>query len=356
MKVLKIIALFIFLAGLVFLFSDWAGAHTFLLLSFFVLACTFFIELLLAVFNKRVGNKLLLICWKLTALLWVTAFIFKFMYWQPWVLLQILAFIFTILSIGLAVPAVKKQEQLQLLLAPDKFIIPLIILCIAASLIPHSSLIFATEIYFEGRMTDQTRYLESRCEAYRRYTFQLRREGRWQRLKVAENEEFRYCNQESSGIEVIKVTKAQLEKIAAASDTSYPDTTGFAASGTQLAYFLNRKTGDTAEILRDRQNRVLFVGQRRNGNCLFSAEYYLNGQIKCRTIKDQKLANSNFCFANGVRKCYYEDGRISAEGEYRNGKKVGVWKAYDQSGKPTLIEHFNKNGEVIRRQSVKGNG
>ncbi len=36
---------------------------------------------------------------------------------------------------------------------------------------------------------------------------------------------------------------------------------------------------------------------------------------------------------NGVRKETFRDGKVSAVGRYADGKKTGVWKYYDASGK-----------------------
>lgn len=41
---------------------------------------------------------------------------------------------------------------------------------------------------------------------------------------------------------------------------------------------------------------------------------------------------------------YYEDGNISQEGTYKDGKLHGEWVSYDKDGKKTAIASY-KNGE-----------
>jgi len=38
---------------------------------------------------------------------------------------------------------------------------------------------------------------------------------------------------------------------------------------------------------------------------------------------------------------YYENGNLDSHGNYLNGKKVGVWKYYDESGKLIKSEKFD---------------
>lgn len=44
---------------------------------------------------------------------------------------------------------------------------------------------------------------------------------------------------------------------------------------------------------------------------------------------------------------YYSDNTVKVEGEYKNGKKAGKWKYYDDSGRKTLTESYLEDGAVI---------
>ena len=44
---------------------------------------------------------------------------------------------------------------------------------------------------------------------------------------------------------------------------------------------------------------------------------------------------------------YYSDNSVKVEGEYKNGKKIGKWKYYDDSGRKTLTESYLEDGAVI---------
>jgi len=48
---------------------------------------------------------------------------------------------------------------------------------------------------------------------------------------------------------------------------------------------------------------------------------------------------------------YYRNGSVKAEGEYKNGKKIGKWKYYDEDGRKTLTEVYMEDGAVIDTRS-----
>jgi hypothetical protein len=50
---------------------------------------------------------------------------------------------------------------------------------------------------------------------------------------------------------------------------------------------------------------------------------------------------------NGKWVQYYNDRSVKTEGEYKNGKKIGKWKYYDDSGRKTLTESYLEDGSVI---------
>lgn len=72
-------------------------------------------------------------------------------------------------------------------------------------------------------------------------------------------------------------------------------------------------------------NKVLFTGK--------VIEKYENGQISYeKTYKDGKR--------NGVGKAYHENGQLSEEKFYKDGKQEGIWKKYDSEGKLIFEENY----------------
>ena len=48
-------------------------------------------------------------------------------------------------------------------------------------------------------------------------------------------------------------------------------------------------------------------------------------------------------------KAYYKNGQITWIGNYRNGKRDGIFRYYDYGGNPTYIEKY-KNGKLIYKK------
>ncbi|MFD0975453.1 toxin-antitoxin system YwqK family antitoxin [Salinimicrobium gaetbulicola] len=63
-----------------------------------------------------------------------------------------------------------------------------------------------------------------------------------------------------------------------------------------------------------------------NGKPVAGAEYYKNGQKRGEISYD---LNGNL---NGIARYFNEDGSLSTEGEYKNDKRHGVWRNYDEQG------------------------
>jgi antitoxin component YwqK of YwqJK toxin-antitoxin module len=49
---------------------------------------------------------------------------------------------------------------------------------------------------------------------------------------------------------------------------------------------------------------------------------------------------------NGLEENYHKNGKLKECGNWKNGKQVGVWKLFYETGKVMLEQTRNENGEV----------
>lgn len=73
------------------------------------------------------------------------------------------------------------------------------------------------------------------------------------------------------------------------------------------------------------------VGIRNIGDYII---YYQNGQMESK-----KSYNLDFKL-DGSYKTWTKEGQLLIEGEYKNGKKVGIWRWYDKTGKLKKEKNF----------------
>jgi len=149
---------------------------------------------------------------------------------------------------------------------------------------------------------------------------------------------------EESKIEVIKINENDIQRIIEESDTTYIDTSRHPE---KLTTYINKKTGDSCEILKDTLGNILFIGRRRNGKCISTGEYYSNGQLK------GKIDCFNSELEERAATYFYADGRISSEGKWQGQKMVGIWKNYDKDGLLTSIEYYNSKGQLEKKIKSK---
>lgn len=67
----------------------------------------------------------------------------------------------------------------------------------------------------------------------------------------------------------------------------------------------------------------------------FVGEYYSNSQLKGQ-IPLNKLGE-----IDGDVKYFHEDGRIKGLGHFKSGKKIGIWKKFNEDGELISTETFN---------------
>lgn len=146
-----------------------------------------------------------------------------------------------------------------------------------------------------------------------------------------------YCTKiERSKIEVIKINENDIQRIIEESDTIYMDTSYHSES---LTVYINKKTGDSCEILKDTLGNIIFIGRRRNGKCISTGEYYSNGQLKGKIECNSELEERTATY-------FYSDGRIRSEGKWHGQKMVGVWRNYDKDGLLVTTEYYNSEGQL----------
>lgn len=87
--------------------------------------------------------------------------------------------------------------------------------------------------------------------------------------------------------------------------------------------------------------------------------FHYNGKIKSEEYFEPEYFMKNMWDSLGVPlvqsgegevKLYYNNGSLAEQGEYRNGKKEGVWQGYHINGKLYFEEFFN-NGHLIQGRS-----
>ncbi len=121
--------------------------------------------------------------------------------------------------------------------------------------------------------------------------------------------------------------------------------------------FLSEYTGD-GKIYRKcfmKNNKIDgdFYGYHKNGKLKFHVMYYDNKLWNVIEYYDEN-ANSldfgNFKDGNGILKCYFPNGKISAKGMYKNGLQTGKWDCYHNKGYSHSINYTdgirNGNDEI----------
>lgn len=67
-----------------------------------------------------------------------------------------------------------------------------------------------------------------------------------------------------------------------------------------------------------------------------------NGDRRCTQRKNSEGQYVN----DGLYREIYPNGRVALEGEYKDGKKVGIWTEYDEKGKKIAVRHWVRGVEV----------
>ena len=106
-------------------------------------------------------------------------------------------------------------------------------------------------------------------------------------------------------------------------------------------YYVNKKDSTVCQIMKDSAGIIRQVIIAKKDVRIFFGAYYKNGQLQADLPLDE------FGQYHGTGKFYYQNGSLQSSGNYLHGIKTGQWKVYDEKGKLTSTDEFDKNGQVI---------
>ena len=69
------------------------------------------------------------------------------------------------------------------------------------------------------------------------------------------------------------------------------------------------------------------------------------GNIRGDRVCYQKQQRDGTYLNEGHYKQFYKNGKIAVEGEFKDGKKEGLWVQYDEKGEKNLEKYFEKGVE-----------
>jgi MORN repeat variant len=139
--------------------------------------------------------------------------------------------------------------------------------------------------------------------------------------------------------QVVKITQAQLDSLTKDADSSY--ITKYRNSEFVSAeFFVNKAQQLVCQVMKDSLGQVRQIIRARANTRLFYGEYFPNGQIK------SILPLDNAGRYDGKSISFYEDGCIKAEGQYKQGFRIGEWKNYDSYGQISGMEMYDANGQL----------
>jgi membrane associated rhomboid family serine protease/antitoxin component YwqK of YwqJK toxin-antitoxin module len=105
-------------------------------------------------------------------------------------------------------------------------------------------------------------------------------------------------------------------------------------------YYSDHRTYESA----GRYEKEQAVGKWENfhWNGALKSEVFYNGESFTSNVFDS-LGNAQVVNGNGKYKHWFGNGKLAEEGDYRNGKKEGLWYGYYPDGKPYFKEQFRSN-------------
>jgi antitoxin component YwqK of YwqJK toxin-antitoxin module len=105
-------------------------------------------------------------------------------------------------------------------------------------------------------------------------------------------------------------------------------------------YYSDRHTYESA----GRYDKEFPVGKWENfhWNGTLESEVFYGDETVTANVFDS-LGNPQVIGGNGKYKRWYSSGQVSEEGEYRNGRKEGLWYGFHPDGKPYYKEQYHDN-------------
>jgi hypothetical protein len=135
-----------------------------------------------------------------------------------------------------------------------------------------------------------------------------------------------------SRIEIYKIDSIRLKHVWEADHSPTIDTLRRSDFYTKERY-INKRDSIVTVLLKDSIRHIVGIRQTKNDINIFVCEYYPNGQAK------GKINLTDSGTSAGLATYYYEDGRIRAQGNLKDGIEVGTWKEYDNQGVPIKTDN-----------------
>jgi membrane associated rhomboid family serine protease len=105
-------------------------------------------------------------------------------------------------------------------------------------------------------------------------------------------------------------------------------------------YYSNRRTYESA----GRYDKEQAVGKWENfhWNGALRSEVFYGEETFTANVFDS-LGNQQVKNGNGISRHWYASGQVAEEGEYKNGKREGLWYGFHPNGKPYYKEQYRNN-------------
>lgn len=153
---------------------------------------------------------------------------------------------------------------------------------------------------------------------------------------------FANCSEHSDNEKTIN--RSWLDSIIKASDSSYIKPykrTEFVTA----VFYINKKDSSVCQLMKDSADSIRQIIIAKKDIRIFFAQYYPNGNLQA------DLPLDSFGQYHGTGKFFYEDGSLQSTGNYNHGFKTGDWKVYDEKGKVTATDSYDKNGNLVPQKA-----
>jgi antitoxin component YwqK of YwqJK toxin-antitoxin module len=149
------------------------------------------------------------------------------------------------------------------------------------------------------------------------------------------------CTQKNSQAKILATSL--IDSIIKNSDSSYTKPY-YRTDFVTAAYYVNRKDSTLCQLMKDSAGKIRQIIITRKEVRTFFGSYYKNGQLQADLRLDE------FGQYHGTGTFYFENGSVQSSGNFTHGLKTGQWRIYDEKGKLTATDEFDKNGQVILHQ------
>ena len=146
------------------------------------------------------------------------------------------------------------------------------------------------------------------------------------------------CSQHNSNSKILAASF--IDSIIKHSDSSYTKPY-YRTDFVTAAYYLNKKDSTVCQVMKDSADKIRQIIISKKDTRIFFGSYYKNGQLQAHLPLDE------FGQFHGEGNFYYEDGSLQSKGNYTHGFKTGEWSVYDEKGKITNTDSYDKNGNLI---------